>query len=84
VRKKIEMRKETRARKIPKACVGDERCLKALDRTAILVWVIVGKTERRRPVKGSRSEPDADEDRNEGVDEGGEDNEGPWGRRKRY
>jgi len=32
-------------------------------------------------VKGSRSEPDADEDRDEGVDEGGEDTESPWGRR---
>ena len=32
-------------------------------------------------MKGSRSEPDADEDRDEGVDEGGEDAEGPWGRR---
>jgi len=30
-------------------------------------------------VKGSRSEPDADEDRDGGVDEGGEDAEGPWG-----
>jgi len=28
-------------------------------------------------VKGSRSEPDADEDRDEDVDEGGEDAEGP-------
>jgi len=32
-------------------------------------------------VKGSRSEPDADENRDEGADEGGEDAEGPWGRR---
>jgi len=32
-------------------------------------------------VKGSRSEPDADEDRDEGFDEGGKDTEGPWGRR---
>jgi len=32
---------------------------------------IVGKTERRRPVKGSRREPDADEDRDEGVGKGG-------------
>jgi len=31
-RKKIEMRKETRARRMPKACVGDKRFLKALDR----------------------------------------------------
>jgi len=50
-------------------------------RTAILAWVIVGKTERRRPVKGSCSEPDAGEDRVGGVDEGREDAEGPWGRR---
>jgi len=32
-------------------------------------------------VKGSRSEPDADEDRDKGVDEGGGDAEGPWRRR---
>ena len=32
-------------------------------------------------MKGSRSEPDADEDRDEGADEGGGDAEGPWGRR---
>ena len=31
-RAKIEMREETRARRITKACMGDERCLKALDR----------------------------------------------------
>jgi len=31
-RTKIEMRKETRASKITKVCVGDKRCLKALDR----------------------------------------------------
>ena len=34
-RKKIEMRKETRARKILKACMGDERFLKALDRCEV-------------------------------------------------
>ena len=32
-------------------------------------------------MKGSRREPDADNDRDEGSDEGGEDTEGPWGRR---
>jgi len=32
-------------------------------------------------VKGSRSELVADEDRDEGVDAGGEDAGGPWGRR---
>ena len=32
-------------------------------------------------MKASRSEPDADEDRDKGVDEGGEDIEGPWGLR---
>ena len=35
----------------------------------------------RRSVKGSRSEPDADEDRDEDADEGGEDAEGRRGRR---
>ena len=30
-------------------------------------------------MKGSRSEPDADEDRDEGFDEGGKDTEGPVG-----
>ena len=39
--------------------------------TANYARAIVGKIERRRPVKGSRSEPDADEDRDEVVDEGG-------------
>ena len=32
-------------------------------------------------MKGSRSEPDADEDRDEGADKGGDDAKGPWGRR---
>ena len=32
-------------------------------------------------MKESRSEPDAGEDRDEDLDEGGEDAEGPWGRR---
>ena len=50
--------------------------------TAKFAWVVVwGKAERRRPVKVSHSEPDADEDRDEGADEGGENTEGPWGRR---
>ena len=32
-------------------------------------------------MKGSRSEPGADKDRDEGADEGGGGAEGPWGRR---
>ena len=32
-------------------------------------------------MKGCLSEPDAGEDRDEDPDEGGEDNEGPWGGR---
>jgi len=32
-------------------------------------------------VKGSRCEPGADENRDEGADKGGEDAEGPWGQR---
>ena len=32
-------------------------------------------------MKGSRSEPDTDEDRDEVVDEDGKDAKGPWGRR---
>ena len=32
-------------------------------------------------MKGIRSDPDAGEDRDEVADEGGEDAEGPWGRR---
>jgi hypothetical protein len=38
----------------------------------------------RRSVKGSRSEPDADEDRDEDADEGGEDAEGRRGRMTVY
>jgi len=38
---KIEMRKETRARKMPKAFVGDEGCLKALG-----CWEIKLRTAR--------------------------------------
>ena len=32
-------------------------------------------------MKGNRSEPDSDEVRDGGVDEGGEDAKGPWERR---